>query len=422
MNPTELFLQRVHRELSASFRPDQPIRRTRVPQLIEIMGGWHVYTGSTVLWTCSSQETHLALQPRNDVRVQIFAFDRYDSHQPFTLVAPIEALIRASLEQLTTYFSDPTTRWACGIILAIRAAVENGFQMLNGFNIAIDRTSGDLIDSIWGVLRLMDLESVNSPLHWQELGEKIRSYVRQVNGCSFPDDQWRVIPEVQPGYIAQIRCQPGGSVVRSPIPTGVCFRSNPVAFQTSEWETIQQRLRVASIIGHQLILEKMRQMGQAVGRELVGDPTRGFLSNLSLDDYRRFFRPYLPENLKGGVFLLEHRNRVSSSIPIHPDTYYPVRSACDWHVFSAHRVGSLVDCLEKANQSVDPDVRIKELNKVGHLLYAAHASLSVDVGLTCESADQIVTRIRQNERHGYYGAGLTRSGVVIFQDEQAFGM
>lgn len=419
MNQTDPFLQRIHSELSASFRPERPVLQIRVPELIEIMGGWHVYTGSTVLWTCGKRATHLVWQPRDDAQVQIFAFDRYDAHLPFTLVVPIEALIRAPIDQLTTYFSDPTTRWACGIVLTIRAAIENGFQIPGGSNIAINSTSVDPIGPTWGVLKLLEMTRGNDPFNWQELWKKVRLYRQQVEGCLLPEDHWLAITRVKPGHVTRIRCQPDESVMLSSIPIGVCFSSDPVSYRTPEWETTQHRIEVASMIGHKLILEKMRQIGKAAGRELVGDPMGGFLSNLSLDDYRRFFRPYLPENLKGGVFLLEHRSPSLSSIPIHPDTYYPVRSSCDWHVFSSHRVGSLISCLEKANQSMDPDLRMKELNKVGHLLYAAHASLSTDAGLTCEAADQIVARVRENERRGYYGAGLTRSGVVILQDEQA---
>lgn len=421
MNQTDLFLQRIHRELSASFRPEKPIHQIRVPELIEIMGGWHVDTGSTVLWTCGSQATQLAVQLRDDRQIQVFAFDRYDAHQPFTLVAPLEALIQTPLEQLKTYFSDPTTRWACGILLAIRSAVQSGLQIPGGSNIAVDRTAWNPMGLAWGIMQLLIPMSCHPPVNWQEWWEKIRLSVEQMDGHSSPTDQWRAMPEVRPGHVVQILCQPSGSTTLLPLPPGVCFRCESVSYRTAVWDAIQHRLGIASMIGHQLILEKMWLMGRAAGRELVADPTGGFLSNLSLDDYRRFFRPYLPESLKGGVFLLEHRSPFSSTIPIHPDTHYPVRSACDWHVFSAHRVRSLVRCLEKANHSVDPDIRMKELNKVGHLLYAAHASLSVDAGLGCEQADQIVNRVRQNERHGYYGAGLTRSGVVVLQDELARG-
>jgi hypothetical protein len=152
---------------------------------------------------------------------------------------------------------------------------------------------------------------------------------------------------------------------------------------------------------------------------MVGDPTGGYLSNLALNDYRRYFRPYLPESLKGGTFLLEHRRIGDPTIHIQPDTHYPIQAACDLHIFSANRVATFIECLNAARTAPDEGERQKELNKAGHLLYATHAALAGDAGLVCPEADAIVERIRKREHAGYYGAGLTPTGVVILQDVDA---
>jgi hypothetical protein len=47
----------------------------------------------------------------------------------------------------------------------------------------------------------------------------------------------------------------------------------------------------------------MRDMGVAAGRSLEADPMNGYLANLDPDDYKRYFRQYLPEFMSGREFL-----------------------------------------------------------------------------------------------------------------------
>src|SRR3954451_7191331 len=63
------------------------------------------------------------------------------------------------------------------------------------------------------------------------------------------------------------------------------------------------RTRCAAFMGHRIILEKMRAMGRAAGKEPDRDPTGGYLANLDPNDYKRFFRQYVPEEIDGAAFL-----------------------------------------------------------------------------------------------------------------------
>ena len=60
--------------------------------------------------------------------------------------------------------------------------------------------------------------------------------------------------------------------------------------------------RCASFMAHTMILSKMREMGAAAGKTLTRDPMNGYLANLDQEDYKRFFRPYLPEFDHGSRF------------------------------------------------------------------------------------------------------------------------
>ena len=63
------------------------------------------------------------------------------------------------------------------------------------------------------------------------------------------------------------------------------------------------RTRCAAFMGHRMILAKMDEMGRRAGMRLVGDPTRGYLANLDLDDYKKFFRQFMPERMRGRDFI-----------------------------------------------------------------------------------------------------------------------
>jgi hypothetical protein len=59
----------------------------------------------------------------------------------------------------------------------------------------------------------------------------------------------------------------------------------------------------------------MRRAGQVMGKQLVADPMNGYLANLDPDDYKQFFRPYMPETMNGGEFLRHHGPTVDCASP-----------------------------------------------------------------------------------------------------------
>jgi galactokinase len=161
-------------------------------------------------------------------------------------------------------------------------------------------------------------------------------------------------------------------------------------------------------MGHKMILDKMKQMGAAAGRELVADPTNGYLANLSIEDYKRFFRPYIPEFVKGGQFLLQYGSTIDKATTVEPDFNYPVQHATDHHVLEANRVREFVRHLEHAATlgASDP-TRQLTLDKAGHLMYASHLSTTNDAMLGSPECDTLVDLVRRRESAGLYGARMT---------------
>src|SRR5207237_10873091 len=104
--------QRLRLELSDAFRMDRPIRLSRAPGRLDVMGGIADYSGSLVCQMPLDRAAAVALQERDDREVQIFSFNLLDEHLPFTLRIPLEGLAGSSPELLRKEFAQPGRRWA----------------------------------------------------------------------------------------------------------------------------------------------------------------------------------------------------------------------------------------------------------------------------------------------------------------------
>jgi len=164
-------------------------------------------------------------------------------------------------------------------------------------------------------------------------------------------------------------------------------------------------------MGHRIILAKMKQMGEASGHVLTADPMNGYLANLPLEDYKQYFRPFLPEKMRGDQFIATYGMTIDTATRIEPAVEYTVQSATDHHVHEPTRVRNFVSFIEKAN-ALEPRTaeRSRYLDMAGHLMYASHVSYTRDALLGADECDLLVDLVRRYEREGYYGAKITGGG------------
>jgi L-arabinokinase len=164
-------------------------------------------------------------------------------------------------------------------------------------------------------------------------------------------------------------------------------------------------------MGHAIILAKMREMGRAAGRDMTGDPMGGYLANLNQDDYKSFFRPYLPQSMRGSDFTAKFGSTIDKATSVDPNVDYHVQQATDHHVLEARRVRQFCEFLEQAGALAAGDEhRYPLMDKAGHLMYASHLSYTNDALLGADECDLLVDLVRQRERQGLYGAKITGGG------------
>src|SRR5438270_7228125 len=112
IEPVPALLARVRAELGEQFPPSRPIRVSRAPGRLDVMGGIADYTGSLVCEFPLACATAVALQERGDRQIQVFSFNLYDEHKPFTFRMPMDALAGHSPDVLRREFDEPGRSWA----------------------------------------------------------------------------------------------------------------------------------------------------------------------------------------------------------------------------------------------------------------------------------------------------------------------
>jgi L-arabinokinase len=175
-------------------------------------------------------------------------------------------------------------------------------------------------------------------------------------------------------------------------------------------------------MAHKIVLELMHRAGQMVGKTLERDPMNGYLANLEHDDYKKHFRPRLPEWMKGSEFLAKFGQTIDTATSVDANVDYPVQHAADHHVLEAGRVKRFASLIEEAGAApVNTRDQGKPLDMAGHLMYASHVSYTNDAMLGAPECDLLVDLVRKNEKSGLYGAKITGGGsggtVAVLADK-----
>ena len=426
LEPVLSLLARLRIEVGASFIPGRPTRISRAPGRLDVMGGIADYTGSLVLQAPLDRAAAVAVQARKDRRVQVFSFNLLDDNRPFTLMLSLDDLAKATLPDLKRAFNERGRRFAGFLagglaILHDEKLIDLADPNVLGVNIAVMSTvplgAGISSSAAIEVAAMRNLvehyvpdekRAVIDALRLAAMCQRVENELVGIP-CGIMDQAASTLG--RPGELMRMVCQPHTLEAPLKLPIGVRVIGINSGVRHSVAGGSYGRTRTAAFMGHKIILDKMRQMGAKIGRELIADPMNGYLANLNLNDYKKFFRPYVPEEFKGGQFLLQHGPTIDRVTTIEPDTVYAVQGATDHHVFEAHRVREFARYLEEAGtlDANDP-ARKLALDKAGHLMYASHISYTRDARLGCDECDVLVDLVRQREPAGLYGAKITGGG------------
>ena len=134
-----------------------------------------------------------------------------------------------------------------------------------------------------------------------------------------------------------------------------------------------------------------------------------YLCNLSVREFRRRYRSYLPARMKGGHFLNRYGRTMDSATEVDPQKTYHVRSRVEHPIYEHARVKKFIQCIRDAD--ADAENVKTHLMEAGKFMYASHWSYRYRVGLGCAQIEQIVNSVRKiGVQGGFYGARITSAG------------
>lgn len=425
LSPVQTLLSRVRAEPRAGFVPGRPIRLSRAPGRLDVMGGIADSTGSLVCAMPLDRAAIVATQARDDRAVHVFSFNRLDAGEPFMASISLESLAREGFDAASRAFSAPGRAWAarlvgCLLILHDRGLINLADPRHGGLNLAQLCTvpSGAGVGSSAAIvaatmMNLADHFGIDrARLGGLALAELCRAVESRVVGasCEVTDCLAGCLGETD--VLLRVKCQPHDVLPSVRLPENVRLIGINSGVKHGTAAGRYARTRCAAFMGHAIVLDRMRQMGAAASRELTGDPMGGYLANLDPDDYKRLFRPTLPGWIEGRAFLDQYGETMDAATGrVEPGTDYPVQHAVDHHVLEARRVRRFVEFIERAEAAPqEPATRGSMLDRAGHLMYASHLSYGNDAMLGAPECDVLVDLVRRRESAGLYGARITAGG------------
>jgi L-arabinokinase len=421
LEPVPVLLKRIREELSAEFDPAKPMRISRAPGRLDVMGGIADYTGSLVAEATLDRAATVALQERNDRALRCFSFNLLDEHQPFTFQMPLDALAKVPLAALRREFAEPGRRWAaylagCLYVLHDAKILDLTDPKHKGLNLALYSSvplgagvSSSAAIEVATMMNLVDHFNLRDRVDPMSMAALCQQAENRVVGapCGIMDQVSCSFG--QAGNLLQMVCQPHELQPSVRLPEGTRVVGINSGVKHSVGGGMYGRTRCAAFMGHKIILSKMAELGASNGYEMTGDPMNGYLANLDADNYKSLFREHLPDQITGREFLDRFGTTIDTATVVDPSTAYHVQHATDHHVLEAKRVRRFVEFLHQADSAVGT-VRKLQLDKAGHLMYASHLSYTNDAMLGAEECDLLVNLVRERESAGLYGAKITGGG------------
>lgn len=392
------------------FAPREPICVARAPGRLDFMGGNVDYTGGMVLQGLLRESIRVAAQAREDDIVRVwnpgasrFGWETRLELRLGDLYEPENVLEFCELRQ--------GTRWGCYVLGSLCFLMRfHGEHGLKGIDLLID---SDLPPnrgvSSSAALEIATLKAVSTV--WQISYEGVAlamagQWVENVvagAACGIMDQAAIVLG--QENRLLPMLCQPCQPLPTVALPRGICIWGIDSMVTRSTTGAAYEAARAAAFMGYKLICQREQIK---VSRDESSEITRwtderwgGYLSNLTLSEFRSRYEHWLPETMTGQEFL--------ECAGVHVDPFtkveakqYPVRGAARYAVEENLRVQRVHSLLASAAESGSDSI----LRPIGEILCQSHRAYA-ECGLGSAACDELVERALSA---GLPGAKMTGGG------------
>ncbi len=412
--------------LGSLFETGRPVVVARAPGRLDVMGGFGDYSGSLVLQLPIAEATLVAAQLVEGGGVDVVSLPvgpvpRPAAASEWTVQArrwSVSAeqwrrLLDGSLEEANRFFQAvPESRWAAypvGTVLAF--AKQRGFPSGLGLRLLIHSAvpEGKGVSSS-AALEVATLQAVThwlgQPLDGTELARLCQQAENVVVGapCGIMDQMTAALGRAN--QLLALLCQPALVEGFVPVPGLVRFWGVDSGLRHAVSGSDYTSVRTGTFMGYRILAELagLRVAPLEEGRVRIDDPRwKGFLANVTPEEFEREFAQALPERMSGQEFLERYGGTPDVVTRVDPDRVYPVRHPTAHPVYEHARVRRFAELL----QQEPTEDRLVEM---GRLMYASHASYTA-CGLGSDGTDRLVELVRQRgPQAGLFGAKITGGG------------
>jgi galactokinase len=204
-------------------------------------------------------------------------------------------------------------------------------------------------------------------------------------------------------------CQPATVEGYANVPEGVAFWGIDSGIRHAVSGSDYTSVRTGAFMGYRIIaaaagLEAKPASGGVAGQVVIDDPRwRGFLANLTPDEFRGEFAAVVPREMTGREFLDHYGGTTDAVTRVDASRSYAVREP------TFHPIGENLR-VHRFRELLQSTVTEQALVEMGELMFAAHESYSA-CGLGSDGTDLLVQLVRERgPQHGLYGAKITGGG------------
>jgi L-arabinokinase len=394
------------------FAPQRPVTIARAPGRLDVMGGIADYSGSLVLQLPLGEAALVAVQPADDGDVRVVSLAA-EARTVTLRRAEFDALLAGGYDAARQWFGrDQATAWAAYVVGPLLVLAAERGARFGGLRILVrSRVPEGKGVSSSAALEVATMQAaaglLGTPVEGAELARLCQVAENLVVGapCGIMDQMTAALGRAD--QLLALLCQPAEVRGFVPLPPGLGFWGIDSGIRHAVSGSDYTAVRAGAFMGYRIIadLAGLRPLDPAPDGALrIDDPLwKGYLANLTPQEFADRYAARLPETLRGDEFLRRYGGSTDAVARVEPGQTYAVRQPTAHPVHEHARVRRFAELLCGSPGEA-------ELREMGGLMYAAHAGYSA-CGLGSAGTDRLVDLVREaGEAAGLYGAKITGGG------------
>ena len=404
------------------FKNSGEVIQASAPGRMDVMGGVADYSGSLLLQMPISERTTISLAWRKDSIVRVYSASAEEHGSIALIEVDLKNFVSAATPDYTAIRNEikkiPGGDWGAYVVGCFVILIYHKFIPIQGADIFVESDvpigKGVSSSAALEVATMSALKKLYSfkigKLELPILAQKVENLIVGAP-CGLMDQVSSYLGEKD--KLLPIICQPAEVFDTVGIPAGVRFVGIDSDVKHSVAGAHYSNVRAAAFTGYTIIarmngvafedLENAANTG-----EWDKLPYKGYLANISVDDFEKKYQHELPEEITGKDFLSKYKISIDKVTTIDSNETYKIKKCAAHPVYENDRLVKFKAIL--MNVEKGEKLTTEMLAELGQYMYESHLSYS-QCGLGNEFTDEIVEMvIKSGYASGVYGAKITGGG------------